>query len=152
MSATSRRFVFPLFACTRSSEQHDPFQSYSISDQLRLVSIHPQTLELQVVHSDLKSLNILLTRGWDLAKIGDVGVARFMHSKEVRRCCFVFDMRRCPPEPQQSAALCCERPAPLSAKVATSCLTLSNMPDLAAWLCIDPDAKHSERWHACCRR
>lgn len=52
--------------------------------------MHPQTLELQVVHSDLKSLNILLTRGWDLAKIGDVGVARFMHSKEVRRCCFVL--------------------------------------------------------------
>ena len=39
---------------------------------------------MQVVHSDLKSLNILLTRGWELAKIGDVGVARFMHAKEVR--------------------------------------------------------------------
>lgn len=37
---------------------------------------------LQVVHSDLKALNILLTRGWEVAKIGDVGVARFMHAKD----------------------------------------------------------------------
>eukprot|EP00208_Stichococcus_sp_RCC1054_P004899 CAMPEP_0206143468 /NCGR_PEP_ID=MMETSP1473-20131121/20656_1 /ASSEMBLY_ACC=CAM_ASM_001109 /TAXON_ID=1461547 /ORGANISM="Stichococcus sp, Strain RCC1054" /LENGTH=452 /DNA_ID=CAMNT_0053538889 /DNA_START=33 /DNA_END=1388 /DNA_ORIENTATION=+ len=34
---------------------------------------------INVVHGDLKSLNILLTRGWEVAKIGDVGVARFMN-------------------------------------------------------------------------
>ena len=37
----------------------------------------------QVVHSDLKTLNILLTRGWEVAKIGDVGVARVMHKEVV---------------------------------------------------------------------
>jgi serine/threonine protein kinase len=38
---------------------------------------------LQIVHGDLKSLNILLTRGWQLAKLGDVGVARYLKSKDV---------------------------------------------------------------------
>jgi serine/threonine protein kinase len=38
---------------------------------------------VQIVHGDLKSLNILLTRGWQLAKLGDVGVARYLKSKDV---------------------------------------------------------------------
>lgn len=44
--------------------------------------VEHQTVVFQVVHSDLKALNILLTRGWEVAKIGDVGVARFMHAKD----------------------------------------------------------------------
>jgi len=38
---------------------------------------------ISVVHGDLKLLNILLTRGWEIAKIGDVGVARFKDPDEV---------------------------------------------------------------------
>ncbi len=38
---------------------------------------------VQIVHGDLKSLNILLTRHWAVAKLGDVGVARYLKSKDV---------------------------------------------------------------------
>ena len=41
------------------------------------------TLCLQVVHSDLKSQNVLLTRNWETAKIADAGVARFRHQVDV---------------------------------------------------------------------
>jgi serine/threonine protein kinase len=59
------------------------------SEKLRLTCLAQSSIILfttlaapQVVHSDLKALNILLTRGWEVAKIGDVGVARFMHAKD----------------------------------------------------------------------
>jgi len=35
------------------------------------------------VHGDLKTLNILLTRNWAVAKLGDVGVARYLKAKDV---------------------------------------------------------------------
>jgi len=37
----------------------------------------------QVVHGDMKSQNVLLTRNWDIAKIADVGVARFAKGVDV---------------------------------------------------------------------
>lgn len=42
-----------------------------------------QTLPAQIVHGDLKTLNILLTRNWAVAKLGDVGVARYLKAKDV---------------------------------------------------------------------
>lgn len=39
---------------------------------------------LDVVHSDLKSQNVLLTRNWEIAKIADAGVARFKHKVDVQ--------------------------------------------------------------------
>ena len=40
-------------------------------------------LLVQVVHGDMKSQNVLLTRNWDIAKIADVGVARFARAVDV---------------------------------------------------------------------
>ena len=37
-----------------------------------------------MVHSDLKSQNVLLTRNWEIAKIADAGVARFKHKVDVQ--------------------------------------------------------------------
>lgn len=47
------------------------------------MALYTLCVHLQIVHGDLKSLNILLTRGWQLAKLGDVGVARYLKSKDV---------------------------------------------------------------------
>ena len=47
------------------------------------MTLYTLCVHLQIVHGDLKSLNILLTRGWQLAKLGDVGVARYLKSKDV---------------------------------------------------------------------
>jgi len=37
----------------------------------------------QVVHGDMKSQNVLLSRNWDIAKIADAGVARFAQAVDV---------------------------------------------------------------------
>ena len=38
---------------------------------------------MQVVHSDLKSQNVLLTRNLEIAKIADAGVARYRQQVDV---------------------------------------------------------------------
>ena len=40
---------------------------------------------MQVVHGDMKSQNVLLSRNWDIAKIADAGVARFAKAVDVDR-------------------------------------------------------------------
>ena len=57
--------------------------SWHYNMQLCCPNISQRGAYAQVVHSDLKSQNVLLTRNWEIAKIADAGVARYRQHVDV---------------------------------------------------------------------
>lgn len=69
---------------------------------------NPMVASPQVMHSDLKTKNILLTRNQQMAKIADVGLAQFMGSAYFKSENVAFTLTYAAPELLLNAVCSCK--------------------------------------------